>query len=561
MDGVILGFMRTHFKSLAIIVVFFIVMPAIFSFAAHISLQKIETEEQATSTWRWARLLARCATISPLFWSHSEEISQQADIALNQHYLTEVISGADGSATPDDHLDFLDSRPHSEYWTGARAQLQFHYGEFDQLNTAPISNETLLPVMAAALIHNDETRVKQISEFISQSEEIELNAGVSHLFVDTENDTPIGTLFALFESTDLDAIQALSILPEDYHALALEAALSNPNVDIAAIIQATKDIPDTAVGRPCLLLEIAKNNNDNLQVQDALALLSNTPQYPTRMTISQHGNCRPQTFEPNETLSTLQQQELWLYQAQSWLSKYQISKAQSAIKKAESITNPDAPNTTSAKALHLRVLARELAGDLNGAEKYAKRGIVYDKAIFTHHLGRIAMLRNQKTEGLRLLSSIGYYPLPEPLKTEFTELLAIARRLGGSQAKLNIQNKEIGHTLFDDDERFRVWLIEHIDNVTLPPKPSIVLPMLNAWRGVDRHGEFMLKTQQSASISPESIAIRAQLRLLQATIEGSDDRLSAAWKELVKARTWLSSIPHPGILALSPESFVLKVKQ
>ena len=76
--------------------------------------------------------------------------------------------------------------------------------------------------------------------------------------MDTENDTPIGTLFALFESTDLDAIQALSILPEDYHALALEAALSNPNVDIAAIIKATKDLPDTAVGRPCLLLEIAK---------------------------------------------------------------------------------------------------------------------------------------------------------------------------------------------------------------------------------------------------------------------------------------------------------------
>ena len=56
-------------------------------------------------------------------------------------------------------------------------------------------------------------------------------------------------------------------------------------------------------------------------------------------------------------------------------------------------------------------------------------------------LAGTAMLRNQN-RGLRLLSSIGYYPLPEPLKTEFTELLAIVRRLGGSQAKLNIQKRD-----------------------------------------------------------------------------------------------------------------------
>ena len=84
--------------------------------------------------------------------------------------------------------------------------------------------------------------------------------------------------------------------------------------------------------------------------------------------------------------------------------------------------------------------------------------------------------------------------------------------------------------------------------------------MLNAWRGVDRHGEFMLKTQQSNLISAESIVIRAQLRLLQATIEGADDEVSSSWKDLVKARAWLSSIPHPELLSLIPEAFVLEVK-
>ena len=560
MDNVIFRLMRSHLKTLASVVVFFLVVPAAFNGAAQYNLGKIETEEQATNTWRWARLLSRCASISPLFWGQSKEIAQQADIALNQHYLTEVISGADGSATPDDHLDFLDSRPDSEYWTGARAQLQFHYGEFNALSDVIITDENFYPVLAAALFRNDKEQQQLLSEFALQSNDIKLNPGISHYIGSPNSEEPFGRLLSLYDEADFDSIQQIPTLPVEYHALAYEAAIGNPEFEVDTVIQTLTSLPDETVGKPCLLLELSKRISDGSYVGDAIKILSEKSQFPTRLTISQYGNCRPETFEPIDTLPPVQQQELRLYQAQSWLSKYQISKAQSALKKAESLNATDTPNALLIKSLHLRVLARELAGDLSGAEKYAKRGVVYDKAIFTHHLGRIAMLRNQKTEGLRLLSSIGYYPLPEPLKTEFTELLAIARRLGGSQAKLNIQNKEIGHTLFDDDERFRVWLIEHIDSVTLPPKPSIVLPMLNAWRGVDRHGDFMLKTQATKVISVESIAIRAQLRLLQASIEGSDERVSSEWKALVNARAFLTAVPHPAFLTIAPETYTLQVE-
>lgn len=569
----------------------FFIFPVFSSLLSIHFRDKILTTNQATEDWRWSKLLARVSCLSPFFWDWAKETDKIADLALNERYLSEVIGGEDGSATADDHLDFLANRSPKSEWESAYLKTMFHYGQNESilLGISNIRPNTTAVFLAASL------QLNQIEELVLPPElNHELPEGIRHYLGIEQLDTENGLLLsALTDSIDPESLlEMMAEAPVNHQALLIEHYIDNQG-NIEGVMPRLESLPLESKGYPCAVLAVAKKvqaSDDDTQsaypvaalVDRAIEAVKLHPQYPTRFTISSMAMCTPERFEPWESLREDQKQSLGLYQARSWLGQYQIAKAQESIKYFESFQLPSEqsePNTKPAPtepddhdlsaeqsnenqtlALHLRVIARELAGDLEGAKKYALRGLSHDKAIFTLHLGRIALLQNQKTEGLKLLSSIGYYPMPEPLLTEFSELLAIARRLNGSQAKLNIQGKEIGHTLFDNDELFREWLVEHIDTITLPPQPSMALPMLNAWRGVDRHGTFLLSTQMSNKISPQSIVIRAHLRFLQSSIEGDSEGISKNWTAFVNAREWLASLPHPELLQIMPEAFILEIQ-
>ena len=164
-----------------------------------------------------------------------------------------------------------------------------------------MTEDTLLQTLAAALISNDTERLEQSAELIAASNKFDLAPGILQRLDIPLNSTPADQLLSIYESPEtLDIWPLLDSLPAEYHALILEAGLDSDEIELDRAATTALALSDTSIGKPCLLLRLAQKTQQIEYVEAALDLLELSPQYPSRLTVSRHGNCRPETFVPEQ---------------------------------------------------------------------------------------------------------------------------------------------------------------------------------------------------------------------------------------------------------------------
>ncbi|MEC7983721.1 MAG: hypothetical protein VX278_01075, partial [Myxococcota bacterium] len=100
--------------------------------------------------------------------------------------------------------------------------------------------------------------------------------------------------------------------------------------------------------------------------------------------------------------------------------------------------------------LYLRSLTREMAADVAGMEKYARKSLEIDKGIASSTMGKASLLKKQKSDSIWLLhKESSNLRLPPQLQQEYDDLCSIAQRFSGNAFKIKLNNQEFSYGKWD----------------------------------------------------------------------------------------------------------------
>ena len=191
-------------------------------------------------------------------------------------------------------------------------------------------------------------------------------------------------------------------------------------------------------------------------------------------------------------------------------------------------------------------------------EKYARKGLDTQNAVFQSLMGKASLLKGNKTDSIWLLHKKGSnLDLPDNLKLEYADLCSIAKRFGGNAIKIKINNEDVAYGKWERSKEFRSWFSDYLQTVTqLPPSSSPPLPILLNNQRVEQNGNFLMRATFAEYTDPLQISLRAMLKFNYHTIRGNSEK-GDAWKEFKKSRIWLQKIPFPQLLSSHPDLFRL----
>ena len=131
--------------------------------------------------------------------------------------------------------------------------------------------------------------------------------------------------------------------------------------------------------------------------------------------------------------------------------------------------------------------------------------------------------------------------------------------VNGNAVKVKINGEEVPYGLWERSSEFRQWFAKHLNEITaMPPKASTALTILVNSQRVLHSGDFLMKLFTGNHVQPHNVAIRSHLEFLFNMWKPSGTKKNK-WKQFVKARTWLSSLPYPQMLQQFPEQFIVDI--
>ena len=511
----------------------------------YISLQlghKFQTQiaeaENSAVPWRRARLSYRIAKFSPFLWQSATDAENQTDLTLSDHFFSQVLRGEQDAIVPQNHLDFLSDRPKTERWNAIRAQTLLQYGEFGQ---------------ALTLVQNSANPT--FSAYTAVSAFFEGEQDTLHEACTAWTDCPKGWKHDLPFDPSQDAFDWQE-LPIETQPIAVEWMLLNHPSDI--IYDTIQEHTSDANWR-CALLTEATVNRAPERIDSVLPLFwgeDGSALWSSYGQLLYNIPCHPERFEEALTVAnTTAHTKLKLLQSAAYLGLFNVSQAQSIIKSI-SMVAPEVTDNERILAYHIRVLARELAGDPTGMEKYTELGKPLHKALFSIHHGKAKLYQQAKTTAIQSLSALNGYPIPPQLQQEYTDMLMLSKRLNGSASKIQIGSHQLEYDFMDNDGDFREWLVryssESLDN---PVGTPMTIPLLRFWRGEDKHADQLIRTHLETSVHPYSVIVSTHQRFLEASVRGDKALISTSWKQFAKTRKWLNDVPFPQMLQTHPDWF------
>jgi hypothetical protein len=511
--------------------------------------------EASIKDWRSARLAYRVSRLSPFFWTTAAEREDAVDRALSAVYLHQVVDGT--IAEHGAHLDFLDNRSQEAGWRAPLLETMLRYGDAAGVLEEAWGSDEACVATAAALSTGSQEALR---EWLPRCEGA---PAVLWLLADLHDRVPAGTdprtTFIEAEGRrrtgDAEGARALLaglLADPEVAPWATEATiltLSDP-AEIPASLRTAPDDPrwiGAWLAAAALQAQTGHPDASLDAIDRGLALAGGLPDLVIAYRflaapILPH----PARFEPLlSTPDPERQSRLRLLQARAALQGMDIAKAQSALKPIRELAVSDAVH---AERLMLRVLSRELSGDLEGARKYAEEGLALDKARFKLILARLMLLDGGREEPLALLDNLGHYPLSEDMEAQRQEALQLARRLNGARSGFTLAGHTADENVFQQDDVFRVWFADYLaDAVASPsPTPSLAIPMLRYWRGANKHGDFLLNIRLDEALSVQGEVVRAHLIFLRGQLTDGD---GSGWAAFSAAREWSMKEPFRFLLS------------
>lgn len=495
--------------------------------------------------WRGARLAYRVGRISPFFWGAAAEREDTVDRALSEVYLRQVVEGtiAEHSA----HLNFLDNRSQEVGWRAPMLETMLRYGDAAGVLEEAWGAREACVATAAALSTGSRA---SLVEWLPRCEDA---PSVLYLLADLPDQIPAGSspLTTFIEAEGLRrsgaAGPAAAMLRGLLHdpevgPWAVEATiltLSDPQEIPTALAESPEEDPrwiGAWLAAATLLKRSERPDESAVAVSRALALSAALPDLVIAYRfLSAPYLPHPARFEPLLSDPDPERQaRLRTLQARAALQGMDIAAAQSALKPIRDLPVSDA---VQAERLMLRVLARELSGDLEGARRYAEEGLSLDKARFKLIQARLMLLAGDREEPLALLDNLGHYNLSEDMEAQRQEAIQLARRLNGAREGFTLAGRAADENIFQQDTVFRTWFAEYLAGAVASPQPtpSLALPMMRYWRGANKHGDFLISIRLDASLSVEGEVVRAHLGFLRGQLTDGD---SAGWSDFSAARIW-----------------------
>ena len=498
---------------------------------------QIADADNSAVPWRRARLSYRVAKFSPFLWHTAMEAENTTDLILSDHFFSQVLRGEQDAIVPQNHLDFLSDRPDTDRWNVIRAETLLTYGEFEDALALVKSDTTLFAPQTAIAAF-----------FAGESEQLQQACN-------TWVDCPTGWRYALpfeVESTNMD----WSSLDDNTQPIAVEWMLLNSPSSIET--ESVWTHSENASWRCALLTEATVNSAPD-RISSATDLFwgeDGREWWSSYGQLLQSTPCHPDRFEEALSVAMPQDQhKLKLLQATAHLGLFDISSTQRILKNID-LDGPETTDNERILAYHLRVLARELAGDTNGMEKYAELGKPLQKALFSIHLGKAKLYQQAKTTAIQNFSALNGYPIPAQLQQEYTDMLMLSKRLNGSASKIKIGTHQLEYDFMDNDGNFREWLVRYTsDSLDNPTGTPMTIPLLRFWRGEDKHADQLIQTHLESSVHPHSVIMSTHQRFLEASLRGDKALISTSWKQFAKTRKWLDDVPFPQMLRSHPELY------
>ncbi|MFT5680053.1 MAG: hypothetical protein ACI8RZ_000958 [Myxococcota bacterium] len=491
--------------------------------------------------WRGARLAYRVSRLSPFFWGVAAEREDAVDRALSGVYLRQVIDGtiAEHSA----HLDFLDNRSSEVGWRAPMLETMLRYGDAEGVLEAAWGNDEACVATAAALSTGSRPALVQWLPRCADA------PAVLYLLADLPDQVPAGTdpLTRFIEAEghrragDGPAAQALlaGLLDDpDVGPWATESfILTLPDEIPAALSQSPTDDPRFIGAWLAAAALTARSGGDPTAAIDrALTLSEALPDLVIAYRfLAAPFLPHPARFEPLLSVTDPERQaRLRLLQARAALQGMDIAGAQSALKPIRDLPVSEAIH---AERLMLRVLTRELSGDLEGARKYAEEGLSLDKAQFKLIKARLMLLGGERQEPQDLLDNLGHYSLTPDQEAQRIEALQLARRLNGAREGFTLAGRVADENIFQEDAVFRTWFVDYLaQTVASPsPTPSLAIPMLRYWRGANKHGDFLISIRIDDALCVQGEVVRAHLGFLRGQLTDGD---GSGWSDFSAARVW-----------------------
>ena len=288
---------------------------------------------------------------------------------------------------------------------------------------------------------------------------------------------------------------------------------------------------------------------------------TSTP-FVTRMELPQKLICHPDVFSiymdknTSPTLSTEDRVWLLLNGVKSHLGLYNISAAQSLLKKIDA--QFELTEEQKVFGLYLRVLCRELAGDVPGMEKYAQIGLELDKSLFTVVMGKSALIKQQKKEAVWLLYGVPDLKVPGKLMDEYNDLCALAQRLNGSAIKIELSGELIPYGMLERSTDFRAWFAKKMNTSTLIPHPvTPYLPLLINNPRAEKDGIFLLSSDFSSTSSYSSIIKRFHHQFLFKSFR--ENSVTDVWSAFSSVQKLADKLTFPQMTFTNPELFLLNL--
>ena len=502
---------------------------------------QIASSDNSALSWRHSKLAYRIAMFSPFFWSTAEEQALQSDLLLSENFFQEVLRGERDAIVPKDHLDFLENRPETQRWREIRLHTLMTYGQFSGVlklaKTMQATQTTTRLATHAAFYLGD---VEEFSSWCDKWEECPLGWKNPSYFASEMEDWE--TDFSSIEET----LQPVFI----EHVLTQEIASSEQVKEIL-----TKHEQD--VKWLCAELAYLDKAEDKSRFEEVIQDAWNQANFLSIGNLPNRTLCHPDRFmalEDDLAEESPSKARLRILSAHADITQFNISAAQ---KKLKEISDPSLlPATEQIMFWHLRILAREAAGDASGMEKYALKGMPLDKALFSIALAKSKFYQQSKTSALQTLSALNGYPINPALEQEYKDMFSFAKRLNGSSSKTQIGTQELDYNFMDNDGNFREWLVHYIaETIDGANNDDLGVILLRFWRGEDKHGDQLLSTHLENNTTFNSVLQTNHQRLLHASLRNDSSLSSSTWKTFSQSRSILYNVAYPQLLHLKPEHF------
>lgn len=517
------------------------------------SAAALEGDDQI-SRWRDARLALRISRLSPLFWSAAAAREDSLDHRLSSAYFVGAIDGT--SAEPDEHLRFLQSRAAAPRWRAEWLATRIRYGQTDDVLSAARDSDADIAV-AAALAAGDRAALSRWLPLASEAPDaLRLIAG-QPVAAPTTDDPLAGFLYAESLRRQGDASTAAPLLDALRTADAPIGGLAHAAWMLALPDQTTPpaSADDISLMAGWLLAAGRAPSSEAAQAAIDGALRCAEGALPSDVLTYRFLGApylpHPAHFDGAIAAASGEaRHRLLLLQARAALQGLEIARAQSALK---ALPAEPLSEDLEAERLMLRVVARELAADLPGAQKYALQGEDIPRAahkmVFKLQRARLLLAGAQGEEerntALGILDGLGNYPLTPELRAERDALLGLTIQQTGEQEPFTLGGVPAPADLYVDDAAFRLWFARYVDRIASTPQPTAALAALRYWRAANQRGEFLIEARLGDTVSPHSALIRAHLQFARRRLLDGD---SDGWSHFTDVRALVADEPFRALL-------------